>query len=138
MIRKILVGYDGSEQALRALGLAVEIATQNEEAEIHLAYVVQKPVGVPDPLPDEVMDSLWRIGQETLLNAERLVTKNLVHAVTHLESGNPGEKLLELADRVKPDLVVLGTLEHSTSEKLLGTVSSFFLRSRRYPLLIVP
>jgi nucleotide-binding universal stress UspA family protein len=55
-----------------------------------------------------------------------------------LESGNPGEKLLELADRLKPDLVVLGTLQRSTSKKLLGPVSSSFLRVRRYPLLIVP
>jgi len=52
--------------------------------------------------------------------------------------GNPGEKLLELAERLKPDLVVLGTLRHSASERLLGTVSSYFLKSRAYPLLIVP
>ena len=138
MVRKILVGYDGSEQAARALDLAIEIAACNDEAEIHIAYVVQKPGGVPDPVPDEVMDSLRRTGQETLLNAERLVKKSLANPVIHLESGNRGERLLELAEKLEPDLVVLGTLQHSASNRLLGTVSSSFLKSRSYPLLIVP
>ena len=137
-VSKILVGYDGSEQANRALSFAIEIAAQNDEAEIHIAFVVKKPGGVIDPVPDEVLESLRRIGEETLSNAERRMKKDFARPVTHLETGNPGEKLLELADRLKPDLVVLGTLKHSTSDRLLGTVSSVFIRARRYPLLIVP
>ena len=137
-MHRILIGYDGSEQATRALEFAIGIATQNDETEVHLAYVVQKPVGLPDPVPDEVMNALQRAGQETLLSAQRRVKESLLNPVIHLVSGNPGETLLELANEVKPDLVVLGTLRHSTSERLLGTVSSFFLNSRKYPLVIVP
>lgn len=133
-----MVGYDGSAQAERALDFAVGIASQNEGSEIHIAYVVQKPGGAPDPIPDELLDSLKKSGKETLANAERLVKKNLVDATTHLEMGNPSEKLMELADALNPDLVVLGTLRHSASERLLGTVSSHFLKSRAYPVLIVP
>lgn len=137
-VKKVLIGYDGSAQAERALNFAIGIASQNEGSEIHIAYVVQKPGGVPDPIPEELMESLKKAGKETLMNAERTVKKNLVSATVHLEVGNPGEKLLELAGRLGPDLVVLGTLQHSTSEKLLGTVSSYFLKARVYPLLIVP
>jgi nucleotide-binding universal stress UspA family protein len=138
LLRKLLVGYDGSAQSERALAFAVEIASQNEGSVIHIAYVVRKPAGVPDPVPDELVDSLRRSATETLLNAERTVKKNLINAASHIEVGNSGEKLLELAAALKPDLVVLGTLQHSTSEKLLGTTSSHFLKSRPYPLLIVP
>jgi len=137
-VRKILVGYDGSDQAARALDFAIAIAAHRSGAEIHIAFVVQKQGGAPDPAPDEVMDSLKVAAREELLDAGRVVTKSLAMPVIHLETGNPGERLLELADRVKPDLVVLGTLHHSASERLLGTVSSHFLKSRRYPLLIVP
>jgi nucleotide-binding universal stress UspA family protein len=137
-MHRILVGYDGSEQAARALDFAIDLATLTEDSEIHLAYVVQKPGGIPDPVPDEVIDSLRKTGEEELMSAEKLVKREFVKTVIHIESGNPGERLLQLADQVKPDLVVLGTLKHSTSERLLGTVSSFFLKSRRYPLLIVP
>lgn len=137
-VRKILVGYDGSDQVARALDFAITIAAQSGGAEIHIAFVVQKPGGAPDPVPEEVMDSLKAAAREELLDAGRRVTKSLATPVIHLETGNPAERLLELADRVKPDLVILGTLQHSASERLLGTVSSFFLKSRRYPLLIVP
>lgn len=138
VLSKLLVGYDGSPQAKRALSFAIGIASQEEGSEIHVAYVVQKPAGIPDPVPDEVLESIRLGGRETLLNAEREVKKNLVEAKVHLEMGDPGEKLLQLARELKPDLVVLGTLQHSASERLLGTVSSHFLKSRAFPLLVVP
>ena len=138
MLRRLLVGYDGSVQAERALDFAIGIALQNEGSEIHIAYVVQKPAGAPDPLPDELLESLKGAGRDTLVNAERVVKKNLIDASIHLEMGNPGERLMELSRVLKPDLVVLGTVRHSTSERLLGTVSSYFLKSRSYPVLIVP
>lgn len=137
-ITKILVGYDGSRESRRALDFAMSIANHYDGAEIHVAHVVQKPAGAPDPVPDEVMEALRKAARQTLLEAERAVKKSLGTPVVYLEVGSPGETLLGLADRIKPGLVVLGTLERPASERLLGTVSSSFLRSRRHRLLIVP
>jgi len=136
-LRRILVGYDGSQEADRALQFALD-NIEWTDVEIHIAYVVQKPAGLLDPVPEEELEPLRKAGQDALSNAARMVRQCLDNPVTHLESGNPGEKLVELAAKLKPDLVVVGTTRHSTSEKLLGTVSSFFLKSRKYPLLIVP
>ncbi len=138
LLRRLLVGYDGSVQAGRALELAIAVASQNEGSKVHIGYVVQKPAGAPDPVPEELMESLRRTGRETLASAERKARKSLIDASTHLEVGNPGEKLLELAARLKVDLVVLGAPPHPASERLLGAVSSQFLRSKAYPLLVVP
>lgn len=137
-LRKILVGYDGSEQARRALEFATALGSRSGDSEIHIAYVVRKPGGVPDPIPDEVMDSLTAMAREELRDAAREVKKSLVTPVTHLEAGNPGERLVSLAESIRPDLVVLGIVQHSASDRLLGTVSSFFLKSRKFPVLIVP
>lgn len=137
-MEKVLVGYDGTEYSEHALQFAIGI-NDDYETEIHLAFVVQEPAGmVQEPIPDEVLEFLQRRGQESLLNAERLVRKHFRKPVTHLEIGNPAEKLLELADNLKPQLVILGIVKHSSSELLLGTVSSYFLKSRRYPILLVP
>jgi nucleotide-binding universal stress UspA family protein len=136
-LRRILVGYDGSEESERALKFALD-NLEWTNVEIHIAYVVQKPAGLLDPVPEEELAPLRKAGQDTLSNAARMVRQSLENPVTHLENGNPGEKLVELAGRLKPDLVVVGTIQHSASEKILGTVSSYFLKSRRYPLLIVP
>ena len=136
-MRRILVGFDGSEESERALQFALDNIEWND-VEMHLAYVVQKPAGLLDPVPEEELEPLRKAGQDVLSNAARMVRQCLDNPVTHLESGDPGEKLVELAGRLKPDLVVVGTTQHTTSEKLLGTVSSYFLKSRKYPLLIVP
>ena len=136
-VEKVLVGYDGTEQSERGLQFAIGI-NDDYETEIHLAFVVQEPAGMADPIPDEVLESLQRRGQESLLNAERLVRKRFRKPVTHLEIGDPAEKLLELADKLKPQLVILGIVKHSSSQSLIGTVSSYFLRSRKYPILLVP
>ncbi len=132
------MGYDGSEQAERALDFAIELASHETDSEIHVAYVVQKPGGIPDPVPSEVMDALTRTGNEALRNAERTVRKSLQRAVVHLEVGSPAERLFALATTLEPDLVVLGTLRPSAPERLPGSVPSRFLKSRRYPLLVVP
>jgi nucleotide-binding universal stress UspA family protein len=136
-IQRILVGYDGTEHSERALQFAIGI-NDDYETEIHLAFVVNEPAGMADPIPDEVLDSLEKKGLDSLSNAERFVRKQFRKPVTHLEIGNPVEKLLELADKLNPQLVILGIAKHSSSESLIGTVSSQFLRSRRYPLLLVP
>ena len=136
-MKKVLVGYDGTEQSECGLQFAIGI-NDDYETEIHLAFVVQEPAGMSDPIPDEVLESLQRRGQESLLNAEQLVRKQFRKPVTHLEIGNPAEKLIELADKLKPQLVILGIVKHSSSESLIGTVSCNFLRSRKYPILLVP
>ena len=136
-IKRVLVGYDGTAHSERALQFVVGI-NDDYETEIHLAFIVNEPAGMADPIPDEVFDSIEKKGLDSLSNAERLVRKQFRKPVTHLEIGNPVEKLLELADKLNPQLVVLGIAKHSSSESLIGTVSSRFLRSRRYPILLVP
>jgi nucleotide-binding universal stress UspA family protein len=139
-IQKILVGYDGTEQSERLLQRAISINSNNDETEteIHIALVVQEPSGMADPIPDEVLESLHKRGQESLLNADRLVRKSFLKPVTHIDIGNPAEKLIGLADRLKPQLVVLGISRHPSSESLIGTVSSHFIKSRKYMILLVP
>ena len=134
-IQRVLVGYDWTEHSERALRFAVGM-NDDYETEIHLAFIVNEPAGMADPIPDEVLDSLQKKGLDSLANAERLVRKQFHKPVTHLEIGNPVDRLLELA--LNPQLVVLGIRKHSSSESLIGTVSSQFLRSRRYPILLVP
>jgi nucleotide-binding universal stress UspA family protein len=141
MSRKFLVAYDGNEESLRALDFAIKLVQQQAEGEpneFHLAYVVEKSVNIVDPVPDELLESLKREGNEILSDGARFVRKQLETPFTHLEFGSPPQKLLELADRIKPDLVVLGIAKHPPSEKILGTVSSVFFNARKYPVLGVP
>ncbi|MDG6905597.1 MAG: universal stress protein [Nitrososphaerota archaeon] len=140
-MKKIFVGYDGTESSARALEFALKTLQEGgapQSMEVHLAYVVEKPHGIADPVTEEVVESLRRAGAEILSNGARLVRKQLETPVTHLEFGSPPEKLLELADKIIPDIVVIGIAKHPASERILGTVSALFFKTRRYPVLGVP
>ncbi|HEY7082947.1 MAG TPA: universal stress protein [Nitrososphaeraceae archaeon] len=135
-VHRILIGYNGTIQSEHTLELIAGINWQYE-VEIHLAFIVQEPSGMADPLPDEIMESLSIRGQETLSDAARQVRKRFGNPILHLDAGDPNEKLLELAETLEPDLIVIGMTKHS-SERILGSVSSNFIRSRKYPILLVP
>lgn len=139
LIQKILVGYDGTEYSERALEFALSlIEATTKPSEIHLVCVIDRPAGIADPVPDEVMESLKRAGQDILSGGARLVQKKFETPTTHLEFGSPAEKILETADKLKPDLVVIGITKHPASERILGTVSSLLLKARRFPVVGVP
>jgi hypothetical protein len=46
------------------------------ETEIRLAFIVNGPAGMADPIPDEVLDSLEKKALDSLSNAERFVRKH--------------------------------------------------------------
>lgn len=75
MTRRILICYDGSEESARALQFAVALLQQSngETTEFHLAYVVQKPSNIADPVPDELLDAFKKEGDEVLSDAARYV-----------------------------------------------------------------
>ena len=141
LLEKILVGYDGKEESGRALEYSLELLDTvgaTRSSEIHLIYAVEKPPGMADPIPDEVMSSFEKAGNEVLLNGARIVKKRFETPFTHLEFGSAPEKILQVADRIKPDLIVVGITKHPQSERILGTVSSLLFKTRRYPVLGVP
>lgn len=57
----------------------------------------------------------------------------------HLAVGNPAEAILELAQRLNPLLVVLGTHHRQGVARLyMGSVAEWVLRRSTCPVLIVP
>ncbi|MEM0117878.1 MAG: universal stress protein [Conexivisphaerales archaeon] len=134
----LLVGFDGSEQAKRALLVGSDLVRGNSNCTIHIAYVVQPTAGLLEPLTDEFMVSLKKNGMSILSYGESLVKNQGARIVKHLEWGNPSEEMLKLAEKLHPRFVLLGTIKHSPTERVLGTISSIFLRSRRFNLIIVP
>jgi nucleotide-binding universal stress UspA family protein len=141
-LQKILVGYDGTEESIRSLEFATQLlfegSSPNQLPEFHLAYVLEKPRGISDPIPDEVMNSLRRTGEEILSSGAKVIKKQFGKPFTHLEFGSPPEKLLEIAEKLHPDLIVIGIRPHTTSEKVLGSVSALLFKTRKYRILGVP
>ena len=144
MFRSILVGFDGSPHAERALSEAVAIARADHSSLTVMAIV-------PDPTPLEGLGSLGFGGPALAvmeseleddyaahldaavdaLPADLPVTKLLVH-------GRPGPALVDQARAGNHDLVVVGSRGLGTAASiLLGSVSGYVLHHLPGAALVV-
>jgi nucleotide-binding universal stress UspA family protein len=133
----ILVGYDDTEPSKRALAQAAELA-EAFRAKVHVTSVARVLVGSPrgtgpyDPadLPSEHVQQLE--------HAQALLQEQGVTATLEPAHGDPAEMILEVADRVDADLIVLGSHERSLVEHALGmSVSGTVSRKAHRNVLIV-
>jgi nucleotide-binding universal stress UspA family protein len=146
-VKTIVVGYDDSDPARRALERAAELADAfgarlivTSVAELVPGLVA--PVGptpelVPPPPIGPPLDTSETHERE-LDAARRLLEGRNVACEFVLRRGPADEAILALADEVKADLIVVGTREPGFLERLLGgSVSEGVTRGARCDVLVV-
>ena len=141
MSETIVVGTDGSETAQHAVAEAVRLA-KALGAEVHLvsafvplrgAHVAGAPEGaakVWQPLPDSQVES-------TLSQAEATVRLAGVPVKTHATQGDPAHALIECAEKVGADLLVVGSRGMHGAKRVLGSVPNTVSHRARCNVLIV-
>lgn len=123
----IVVGYDESEAAERALVRAIELARLYEA---RLVITSSIPVLVDEPAPTAPGPELLRAGEQARQSG---VDVELIEAV-----GDPAAVVVEVAERRAAGLIVVGTREPSLVERLLGhSVSESVQRRAHCDVLIV-
>jgi nucleotide-binding universal stress UspA family protein len=128
-VRRILVGYDGSDGGRRALERAISEAHESR-GRITVLSVVDMPLdldvprnfgtlddisadeGKPLQAPPEVVAHLTEAG-------ERLAAAGLEPNLTWA-TGNPGRAILEAAKEIRANLIILGEHHHGLLGKLFG------------------
>ena len=145
MIRKILVAIDGSDCADRALDLALDLANQYS-ADIQLLSVVtscflpsQSMYLIHSEAVDDCNRQLETAFRGILSEADGKVKKERPHlkVSTRLETGDPTEKIVEIAKREKIDIIIMGRRGSGRREYTLGSVSSNVVDNAPCPVLIV-
>ena len=117
--RTILVGYDGSEAAQRALGAAADLAGYGSRLTV---VTVNAGDGAAD---------ISRTARELLHS--RQVTARYVEPV-----GEPAEQLIDTAVEIGADLVVVGRRSRNALQRLvLGSVSANVVRGAHCDVLVV-
>jgi nucleotide-binding universal stress UspA family protein len=142
MARSIVVGTDGSKPAEAAVRRAADMAS-SEGALLHLvtAYhdpqILQEttvwtnePKGVVDTgraggeVRTETVD-LREVAESVLKRAARDAVGKGIEVQTHAREGHPAEVIIEVANEVQADLIVVGSRGLTGIKRyLLGSVSS--------------
>jgi nucleotide-binding universal stress UspA family protein len=149
MVKRIVVGVDGSPGSARALRWAIGLA-RHEEAEIIAVYALSpvedlargasNAVAAGLGLPSSEAGS-WRAELRREMEHDwcaALVASGLPFRA-HLEQASAPAALMAVADRENADLIVVGAHGHGSFEdRVLGGVSYKVSHRAHQPVVIVP
>jgi nucleotide-binding universal stress UspA family protein len=142
-LNRILLATYGSEGTEFAIHAAIRLA-KSADCELHLVYVERLP-GYPAYAPISAQHLEW----ELLEGAERAALERLWEldrnvriaggtvAAAHLRIGEVAEEVVDLAEELGVDLIVVGTRGRSPiGRALMGSVSDSIVRQACCPVVV--
>ena len=138
-MKTIVVGYDETEGAKRALARAAELATAFDAkvivtsvAQVLVGAAAARGIGPLDPVdPPE-------LHREELKHAAAFLSERDIDAEYSVALGDPATEILKLAESRGADLIVVGTREARLLERLIDpSVSGSVQRRAHCDVLIV-
>lgn len=130
----VLVPTDGSDAAARAVEHAVGFA-ERFGGTVHALYVVDTAIFDYEDAPRSLLGTLREGGRRALAEVESLAAEAGVATTTDLVEGRPYREILDYADGVGADLVVLGRRGRTgLPEVLLGSTTARVVRRAEMPV----
>ena len=131
---KIVVGYDGSEAAQRALERAITLGGEQNRITVVAAAEVHARVGITEGAHLDPSEIERR--RRDLENASAFLSARGIEAETIEAQGDPGDMVVEAAKDA--DLVIVGSRGLNTLQRLLmGSVSSKVVHRAQCDVLVV-
>ena len=142
---KILIGVDGSAEALRAVRFAARLTGGLAERSCTLLYVRPShtgavvSLGAPDPLLEARLErDLQDAERDVLREAGAILRADGVPVEERVETGPPGPAIVRVAAEGRFDLVVLGNRGHGELKSLLvGSTGDAVLHHASCSVLVV-
>ena len=137
MITNILIPVDGSDCSDKAVAQAVEIA-KICGAKLNFLYVANiNQLAINAALSHAILDAVKKAGNIILSRAENMIPTETEHE-TFLETGAPAAVILEFAEQLNVDLIVMGSRGLGVVKGvLLGSVSQYITERAKCPVLVV-
>jgi nucleotide-binding universal stress UspA family protein len=138
MISTIAVGTDGSETAIKAVDMAVEMARRFDARVVLMSVYGDSPVAGSSGKFDE-RELSWNPAaqiREILARTERrLKLDEGIDCVTRTGKGNPAKSLVKIAEECDADLLVIGN--KGMERRVLGSVPNSVAHNAPCSVLVV-
>lgn len=137
MYKKILVGYDGSQAARKAVDTAAGLAKQHA-AELYVLTVARPPEVADDVETEAVIENSRQYHRRMLADLKSGLAVKNVKAHFEVAVGHPAEQIIYHADKHGVDLIVVGDRGRSKFTRLLlGSISKQVAEHADRPVMLV-
>ena len=138
LYKSIIVAVDGSQEAEYAFRKSLEIAYQNQGAQLNIVNIIDsRYLGPLDKdIGEDVKEKSRKVLNRYKARAEALRVKNVTIII---EFGSPKTIITkEIAKSVNADLIICGATGHPPVERfLIGSVSEAIVRTAKCDVLVV-
>lgn len=132
---KILVPVDGSARSLKALYQANYLFRGAAKVRIYLLHVIEWTDESEENIDEELSDQIQEEGKLILRSV--VVPKNISDYKRIVKLGDPAEKISELADKLKIDMIIMGKKGIGKSSSDLGHVTQKVLKLTSKPVVLL-
>lgn len=123
MIKRILLGYDGSAVADKSYAVALDFA-RHFDATLSVLAIVRPPDIGDDVETEAIVENTRHWLRERMKKLEALAREANARVTFHLQTGHPAEHLLAFAENNAIDHIIVGHVGKSALKRwLVGSVS---------------
>ena len=134
-MRKILVGFDGSEGAEQALNRALMLI--DEYGELILLAVVPSPSDKTF-VDDEVYQNFKKKAETIISDVIKDLGEHEFTMTGMVEEGDPAAIIIDVSNKLNVDLIVLGSKGKSEFGRyLIGSVANKVVQYAHKPVMVV-
>ena len=136
MYTHIMIAVDGSSESLQAVREALKLIARGLRTEIALVNV-QEPASLLE-LADAIAAAAVQAGENLMSEAAALLDAEGVGYSMEVVLGEPGSMLLEMAEDLNADMVIMGARGMGALKSaIVGSVSKTVITHCRRPVLVV-
>jgi nucleotide-binding universal stress UspA family protein len=133
----ILVAYDGSPQAQRAIELAFSVA-EAMGSRLLIFAVIRPPEPAARAELNAVLDDAREHYEQSFVQLRERAKRRGVELETEIEIGHPAEHIVHRAEQTHTELIIMGRRGISSFQRwMLGSISERVLRYAHCPVMVV-
>lgn len=133
-LRKILVAIDGSFKSIKSLNYLEYLFESQINVKIFLVHIIEWTEQKEEILDSQIIDKIEHNGRMIL---KSIVVKDRYNCERIVKLGDPGNKIVDLAEKLDVDLIVMGSKGLGLTEQEIGSVAKKVLRLTRKPVIFL-
>ena len=136
---KILVAYDGSRPAKKALDKALALLSLDNSITVNIVHIINMHNSVHTVMSEmpSIENIFYQEGEPTIKDARDMVGEYSANCTFKLLTGTPAAAILAYAQQNSCDLIIMGSRGLGGLKEFLGSVSHTVVHEAQVPVLII-